>query len=395
MLNTMNLQDEEELEEMSAEKFEALLDEFEQEQPRRGKVVEGEILKIDEDLIFLDVGAKQDAIVPRRDLERLRESDLEEIEEGDRITVSILRTPNRFTSKLLVSISRGLQAADWVRVRRMLANKKAVEVKVVGVNKGGLVVRFGRLRGFVPNSHIPGIGHSASKTQRMAIKQDMVGTKLLVKALEVDRNQNQLVFSASKANSEQIRRILEQLEVGQTINGTVTNIVDFGAFVDLGGVDGLIHISELAWHHVEHPSDVLQEGEEVEVRVLDVDVDRERIGLSRKVLFPSPWESVEERYVVGDLAEVTVRSVKDFGAFAELPDGVQGLIHKSELGITGSASPKDILRPGEKAIVRIIEIESKKQQISFSLRQVSYDEQMAWMHERREESVESEIVDSA
>jgi small subunit ribosomal protein S1 len=391
----MNLDYEEELEETSAEKFEALLDEFVHEPPRRGKIVEGEILKIDEDCIFLDVGAKQDAIVPRGDLERLRESDLEEIEEGDRIHVSILRTPNRFTSKLLVSISRGLQAADWIRARRMLANKKAIEVRAVGVNKGGLVVRFGRLRGFIPNSQIPGIGHSASESQRMASKQEMVGTNLLVKALEVDRNQNQLVFSASKANSEQIRRILEQLEVGRTIKGTVTNIVDFGAFVDLGGVDGLIHISELAWHHVKHPSDVLQEGEEVEVRVLDVDVDRERIALSRKVLFPSPWESVEECYAVGDLAEVTVRRVKDFGAFAELPDGVQGLIHKSELGITGSASPKDILRPGEKAIVRIIEIESQKQQISFSLRQVSYDEQMAWMRERREESVDSESVDSA
>jgi small subunit ribosomal protein S1 len=216
-------------------------------------------------------------------------------------------------------------------------------------------------------------------------KAKMRGDKILVKVLEVEPRRERLVLSERAAKKEQRQRRLSQLDAGEHLTGTVTNIVDFGAFVDLDGVNGLIHLSELSWHWVDHPSDVLEVGQEVEVLVKKVSEERGRISLSRKALLPSPWDDVEARHSVSDLVSGEVTSLADFGAFVALKDGIEGLIHISELGIVGSLTPDSVVQPGETVLARIIEIDAERQRMSLSLNQVTYDEQMNWMAERQSE----------
>ena len=374
-----------------AASFAEMLDEYDYTRPQRGQILDGKILRIEDDAVFMDVGAKRDAIVPHSDLELLNEELINSLETGREIPVYVLRTPVG-DEELLVSINKGLEQQDWDRAEEFIEEDKTVELDVVGYNKGGLLVQFGQLQGFVPNSHVPELRYGGSPAQIESRKAKKVGETLLLKVLEVHQQRRRLIFSAKAAHKEQRKRRLRELEVGSVIEGRVANIVKYGAFVDLGGgVSGLLHVSEMAWHRVEHPSEILSVGDELEVEIQDVDVERERVSLSRKAVMPNPWHTIEERHNIGDLVEGTVTNVEDFGAFVEVQAGVVGLVHVSEIDIYGPATIKDIIRPGDEVLVRILDIDPYEERLSLSLRRVTPEEQIEWMRRHEtEEEVEAE-----
>jgi small subunit ribosomal protein S1 len=372
----------------AAVSFAELLDQYDYTLPQRGQILQGEVLRVEEDAIFMDVGAKRDAIVPHTDLDRLEDDLIQSLKKGAEIPVYVLKTPVG-DEELLVSINKGLEQKDWDRAATLVDQDETLELEVVGYNKGGLLVRFGQLEGFVPNSHVPDLRYGGSQAQVESRKARQVGETLLVKVLEVNQQRRRLIFSAKAAHKEQRKRRLENLEVGSIVDGRVANIVNYGAFVDLGGgVSGLLHVSELAWHRVEHPSKVLSVGEELQVEIQEVDVERERVSLSRKAVLPNPWDTIEERYNIGDLIAGTVTNVEDFGAFVEVQSGVVGLVHVSEIEIFGPATVHDIIRPGDEVLVRIIDIDPYEERLSLSLRRVSSEEQIEWMRQHAEDEGE-------
>lgn len=360
--------------ESSPRPFDKLLDDFGAERPRRGQLMEGEILQIEEDVILMDVGSKRDAVVPRREVDKLNDEQLDNLRVGDQLPIYVLRTPVG-DEQLLVSIDRGLEFEDWQRAKSYLVSEELIELKVTGQNRGGLTVKFGKIRGFVPNTHIPGLGQGARPKDFESLKREKIGTKIFLKVIEADRKRRRLVLSGRAVEKEIRQQRLQELKPGQVVQGRVVHLVEFGAFVDLGGVDGLIHISELEWHHVNHPSDVVDKGDEIEVMVKEVDVDRERIGLSRKALLPSPWDNVKRKYQVGDLVEGDVTNVRQFGAFVMLPEGIEGLIHDSEMGIIGPGFPQDVVSSGDHVQVQVLDIDHNRKRMSLKLKKIMYDEQ--------------------
>ncbi len=362
--------------ESSPRPFDKLLDDFGAERPRRGQLMEGEILQIEEDVILMDVGSKRDAVVPRREVDKLNDEQLDNLRVGDQLPIYVLRTPVG-DEQLLVSIDRGLELEDWQRAKSYLSSEELLELKVTGQNRGGLTVKFGRIRGFVPNTHIPGLGQGARPKDFESLKRKKIGTSVVLKVIEVDRKRRRLVLSGRGVEKEKRQQRLQEIKPGQVIQGRVIHLVEFGAFVDLGGVDGLIHISELEWYHVNHPSEVVDIGDEVEVKIKEVDVDRERIGLSRKALLPSPWDIVQRKYQVGDLVEGEVTNIKQFGAFVMLPEGIEGLIHESEMGIIGPGYPQDVVASGDRVQVQVLDIDLNRKRMSLRLKKVMQDEQVA------------------
>jgi len=367
--------------------FKSLLETFEGKRPRRGQFLKGRILQIEEDAVLMDVGAKRDAVIPRWEIDKLDSEQLENLKPGDQLPVYVLKTPIG-DEHLLVSIERGLEFEDWDRAKACLSSGEVLELEVTGLNRGGLTVQFERIQGFVPNSHIPGLKRGMRNEKRDAFKREKVGAKMALKFIEVNRSQRRLILSGRTAEKEKRMQRLHELDRDQVIQGKVVHIVEYGAFVDLDGVDGLVHISELDWRWVKHPSDVVNIGDEVEVKVKEVDVEGERVSLSRKALLPSPWDTVLKRHKVGDLVEGEVTNVRQFGAFVMLSNGIEGLIQESELGIVGSGHPQDVLSPGEIVIVRIVDIDAERKRMGLSLRQVSYDEQVAWIKEKHESTDE-------
>jgi small subunit ribosomal protein S1 len=376
------------------ETMEQLLDDYDYQPPKRGEFLQGEIIHVDDDSILIDVGAKRDAIVPRNDLSRLAEDDLANLEEGEVMPVRVLRSPS-ISGDLLVSLSKGLAKEDWERAEAMLEGGQEEEFEVVGRNRGGVLVRFGYLEGFVPNSHLPDARSRGDMEALKRVKRESVGEKMLLKVLEVDRKRNRLILSGRAAEKARRKNRLEELEAGQKIKGRVVNLTDFGAFVALGGIDGLIHRSELSWDDIGDPGEVLDIGDEIEVMVKDVDVDRERVSLSRKDLLPSPWDDITQHYSEGDLVEGIVSNVVHFGAFVTLPDGIEGLIHSSEMDIIGPGTPTDVVKSDDPVLVRILSIEPDRHRMALSLKQVSYDEQMEWMEKRRSRAETDEEAGSA
>lgn len=367
-----------------SEQFSELLDEYEYDRPRRGQIVQGEVIRVYEDMILVDIGAKRDAVIPRSDLSNLESQYLEGISQGDKVPVYVERL-GAGDDDLMVSLEKGLMQEDWDLAKKHLESEEVTELQVVGFNKGGLLVEFNRLEGFIPNSHITEIRRGVDRNERDQTKAKMVGSTLDCKVLEVDQHQSRLLFSERDAKQDRRQRRLEELEAGQVISGKVVNIVDFGAFIDLEGIDGLIHISELDWERIDHPSEVVSLGGEVEVKVMEVDAERERVSLSRKARLPSPWERVQEKYKSGDLVQGTVNNVRDFGAFVEIPEGVVGLVHVSEIGFGGSGNPKELVKRGDTVLCRIMEIEPERERMSLSMQRVTYEEQIAWMVENIEE----------
>lgn len=357
-----------------------MLEDYEHVRPHRGQTVQGEVLALTEDTILLDVGAKRDAVVPTRELADLDETLIEDLSIGDQLPVYVTNTSG-YDDELLVSIEKGLEQQDWERAEIYLANEEILELEIIGYNKGGLLVAFGRLDGFVPNSMIPGMPRGLGKNEKNSTKAKMIGTSLQVRLIEVDQSRKRLVLSGSAAAEVRRQERLEELEVGELITGIVSNVVDFGVFVDLDGVDGLIHRSRLSWEKFDHPSDVLQPGEEVEVLIKEVDIERERVGLDRRALLPGPWDEFAKQYQLGDSLEGEVVSVRDFGAFVKLTDDVTGLLHVSELLPGVSHEPEKVLNPGDTILVRIIDIDTEQERVSLSMRRLPEDDIANWVIE--------------
>jgi len=367
--------------------FAELLDQYDYESPQRGQILEGEILSIDENEILVDVGTKRDAIVPRTDLDRLPAEMVESLEVGQKVLVYVLR-PMDNEGNLIVSINKALQQADWERAEHLLETGEVGEAQVVGYNKGGLLATFGRIRGFIPQSHVADIPRSATGDQLRDAKNDMMGQQLKVKVVEVNRERNRLILSEREAQQTVKQQMLENLEVGSIVKGTVVGLVDFGAFVDIGGIDGLIHISNLDRRYVNHPSDVLEIGDEVEVRIDEVDTKNQRISLNRAALMPDPWDHIDETFSVGDLVTGEVTNVADFGVFVALPHHLEGLIHVSEMTSYGAGTPTELIHEGEELLVRIIDIDREQKRIALSLDAVTAEEQERWMHEQMQKQRE-------
>ena len=339
--------------------------EYDYTRPRRGQIREGVILDVGDNDIMVDVGAKQDGVVPRTDLELLDDAYRQSLAVGDRVPVVVLRTQGR-QEGLAVSINKGLQQQDWLRAKDCMESEQVIEAQVVDVNRGGVLVQFGRVRGFVPNSHLTSISRGLRGQRLREAKSELLGQTLHLVVIEVKPRRRRLVLSERQAERQRRERLLQELNEGDVRTGTVANLVNFGAFVDLGGADGLIHISELAWKHVDHPREVLSVGDEVEVYVLSVDREKERIGLSRKRLLPDPWYPVTENLHMGQAAQGTVTNVVDFGVFVDLGEGIEGLIHISEM--PGGDVARASLEPGAPITVRVLKIDYERRRIGLSLR---------------------------
>ncbi|WP_162909493.1 30S ribosomal protein S1 [Aggregatilinea lenta] len=352
--------------------FLTLLEEsFSTEQPGRGDIVTGVILSIDNLGMLVDIGTKRDGVVPRSDLEKLGEDVTFQL--GDEVPVMIVRSEDE-DGNMIVSIAQAKQNEDWLNAEQMLTSEEIVDGFVADANRGGLIVPYGNLRGFIPASHVIDLPRGLNEEERRAHLMSMIGQKISVKVIEVNRRRRRLVLSQREAQRE-IRdaskdALLEELAEGEVRRGRVSGLRDFGAFVDLGGADGLIHISELAWHRVKHPRELLNVGDEIDVFVLRLDQEGRRIGLSLKRLQPNPWSQVDELYHVGQVVEGVVSRVTQFGAFVSLDPGIEALLHASQIADPTPENPAEILREGDTISARIISIESHRQRLGLSIRDV-------------------------
>lgn len=262
---------------------------------------------------------------------------------------------------------------DWQQMKQIMEFDEVIELGVIGYNRGGLLVEWHSLHGFVPASQLTTFPATANSTVRRNALVDMVGTTLKLRVIELNREQNRLILSERAAQVQAGERagILQRLQRGDNISGTITNLCDFGAFVDLGGLEGLIHISELSWGRVGHPTDLLERGQEVQVHVLEIERDAGRIALSLKRLHPDPWATVNERYQIGQIVEGTITNVVDFGAFACIEEGLEGLIHVSELAEGHFLHPRNVVNEGQLVSAKVLSIDSRARRLGLSLRLTS------------------------
>jgi len=358
--------------------FQDFVDHYDVDKPQQGEMLKGTILDIQDSSIVLDVGFKRDAIIPGQDLERVDPEIRDNLSIGDEIFVSVIRTPMG-DDDLLVSLQRGLTYKTWIKADELAQSNERVELEVVDQNRGGLLVAFENLRGFIPNSHIPAIRRGTSTQLAGEIKSEMIGKTLPVKVIEVDQKERRLVFSARVVQKGQREKRLNEIEIDSVVKSRIVNIVDFGVFVDLDGVDGLVHKSEIDWERIPHPSKIFKLGDEIEVKVIGIDKEKERVSLSRKILLPNPWLKHVEKLQVGDLVEGLVVSVLDFGAFIELAEGLQGLVHVSEIGYANTEDPKAVVKKGDPVLVKIMSIDLERERISLSMRRVPISDQMEWI----------------
>ncbi|MGC9360985.1 MAG: 30S ribosomal protein S1 [Anaerolineae bacterium] len=355
-----------------AELWEAVGDEYKTASPERGDILEGTIVRRGDGEILVDVGAKQEALVSSKDLSRMSREELDELQTGSLVKVYVLRPVDR-EGNLLVSINLAKAQEDWITAAELMDEGEVVTVPIESYNKGGLVCKFRSLQGFIPMSQIANL---ARRTKGVAPPEGLevfVGRELRVKIIEVNRRRRRLILSERAARREwraqQREKLLAEIEVGEVREGVVSSLRDFGAFVDLGGMDGLVHISELSWSHVDHPRDVLDVGQEIEVKVIRVDRERERIGLSLKELQPDPWVMAETRFPVGSVVTGVVTHLVDFGAFVEVEPGIEGLVHISELADGTINAPSDVVSEGDELTLLVLNVDSIKHHLGLSLRQ--------------------------
>jgi small subunit ribosomal protein S1 len=370
-----------------------LTEEYNYDRPRRGDLRAGVILKVDERGLIVDLGLKRDGFVPRTDVQRLDEEASSSLEPGQEIEARVVRLEDA-EGNLILSMYQARFEKDWTKARELLESGDAWCGEVVDHNRGGLLVQFNNLRGFVPASHLETSGRrSLSPEERKAEFEAYVGQELTLKVIEVNRNRRRLILSerlaARQLRREHMERLLNDLVEGQVVRGTVRQLRPFGAFVDLGGAEGLIHISELAWRRVRHPSEVLQVNDEIDVYILRLDHERRRIGLSLKRLQPNPWTFVDETYTIDQLVCGRVTNVVDFGAFVALDLGVEGLVHVSELADPPPSDPRELVERGDELVLRILRIDSFRERIALSLKQVSEQERDGWLAQNTQDKTAS------
>jgi small subunit ribosomal protein S1 len=372
------------------EELEKLLDQHDYELPQVGDIRTGYIISMDQQGIMVDLGVKRDGIVPQSDIQKLSDEERAALKVNDEIAVYIVNTEE--TDSLVVSIHLAKLNQDWIDAEALLESGNIVELEIGGYNKGGAIVPFGRLRGFVPASHLTELSPAMNDRKRQQRLAKLRGEKLPLKVIEVDRRRRRLVFSQKDAQKEweekRKQELIDSLNVGDVLKGTISGMRDFGAFVDVGGADGLVHISELAWHRVDHPRDVVKVGDEIDVCVLSLDKQDQRISLSRKKLLPNPWETVEERYEVNQLVEGTITRIVNYGAFAEVEPGIEGLLHLSQLSRGNVERADEVVKEGETHLLRVVSIDRRRQRMGLSLKAVTTTEQIEWMAQRELEKVQ-------
>jgi len=330
-----------------------------------GDIVEGTIVKIDRDEVLLDIGYKSEGVIPAKELSIRHDVDPNEVVHvGDKIEALVLQKEDK-EGRLILSKKRAQYERAWGRIEEVMRSGSTIRGPVIEVVKGGLIVDIG-LRGFLPASLVD--------LRRVRDLHPYVGQEIEAKIIELDRNRNNVVLSRraflEESQSEGRKKFLESLQKGERRKGTVSSIVNFGAFIDLGGVDGLVHVSELSWKHVDHPSEVVQVGQEVEVDVLDVDLERERVSLSLKATQEDPWKEFERKYQAGEIIEGQVTKLVPFGAFVRVAQGIEGLVHISELSEQHVESPEAVLSVGDQVRMKVIEVDVSRRRISLSMRQV-------------------------
>ena len=329
-----------------------------------GDIVEGVVVKVDPEEVLLDIGYKSEGVIPSRELSIKHDVDPNEVVQlGDVIEALVLQKEDQ-DGRLILSKKRAQYERAWGKIEEIHHAESTVTGTVIEVVKGGLILDIG-LRGFLPASLV--------EMRRVRDLHPYVGRELECKVIELDKNRNNVVLSRRKfleeTQSEFRREFLETLEKGEIRKGTVSSIVNFGAFVDLGGVDGLVHVSELSWKHIDHPGEVVEVGQEVEVEVLDVDLDRERVSLSLKSTQEDPWRQFARQHYVGEFIEGNVTKIVPFGAFVKVEDGIEGLVHISELAEVHVEQPEQVVKVGDPVTVKIIDIDDVRRRISLSLKQ--------------------------
>lgn len=350
-------------------------------QPMPGEIREGVIARVTPNEILVDIGAKSEGVISARELERLDQKTRQLLVVGEKVLVYVVQ-PEDENGNILLSLDRAREEKDWRDAEALLSSQQAYEGQVAGFNKGGLIVRVGNVRGFVPASQF-------SLTRRRLSAEGatpeqkwgkMVGEPVHVKVIEVDRGRNRLILSeraaAKESREAQKERLLSEIKEGDILDGRVISLADFGVFIDLGGADGLVHLSELTWKRIAHPKEILGVGQEVRVQVLNVDRDRKRIGLSMKRLEDDPWDVMVSRTKVGQLVRGTITKLTKFGAFAKI-DGaeeLEGLIHVSELADDRVENPRSVVQEGQTLTLRVVKIDAEKRRIGLSLKKVASSE---------------------
>src|SRR5881275_54314 len=336
---------------------------------QEGDVVTGHVVRIDNDEVLVDIGYKSEGVIPSHELSiRKSVNPADEVSLGEEVDALVLTKEDQ-DGRLILSKKRARFEKAWRRIEAAADSGEPVEGQVIEVVKGGLIIDLG-VRGFLPASLVD--------IRRVPNLDEYMGQKIETKVIELNRSRNNVVLSRRAVLEEQRKedreRILDRLQPGEVVEGTISNIVDFGAFVDLSGIDGLIHISELSWSHVNHPSEVLSVGDTVRVKVLDIDRDRQRISLGLKQTQEDPWQRVLNEYKEGDVVEGKVTKIVAFGAFVQILPGVEGLVHISELAQHHVESPAEVVRPGDELKVKILEVDDSRRRLSLSVKRVEGQE---------------------
>jgi small subunit ribosomal protein S1 len=342
--------------------------------PQAGEIRKGHIASVSPSQVLVSIGAKSEGLVSGRELEQLSAKEREALEVGQEVYVYVV-SPEDANGNVVLSLKRAQEQISWDTVEKLLEDNNIVESRIIGFNKGGLIASVEGLRGFVPSSQVSALRRTQSTGDTPEQRwQKMVGQPISVRVIEVDRERRRLILSEKAASAETRQsikeRVLEELQEGEVHTGRVTSIANFGAFINVNGADGLVHLSEISWDHIEHPREALEVGQEVKVKVINIDREKKRIGLSIRALLNDPWKERLEKYSVGQLVEGVITRLTKFGAFARLEGDIEGLIHISEISESRIEHPKEVLKEGDVKTLRVIRIDPEQHRIGLSLRKV-------------------------
>jgi small subunit ribosomal protein S1 len=338
--------------------------------PQFGDVIDGTLMRVDRDELLVDIGSKSEGVIPAREFSTLSDDERQALKVGNTVLVFVTQPENQ-DGVAILSIDRARQEKSWRVLQQTADDNEVIEAEVVNYNKGGLLVNLDGVRGFVPASQVTEIS-GGDDAQKQADMARLIGRKLNLKIIEINRHRNRLILSERQAlqerRDEMKEKLIEELTEGEVRRGRVSSICDFGAFVDVGGADGLVHLSELSWSRVRHPSEMLQIGQEVDVFVLGINAEERKIALSIKRTQPEPWSWVDTKYEVNQLVIGRVTQLANFGAFARIEDGIEGLVHVSELSEARISHPRQYVSEGQDLLLRIIRIDPQRRRMGLSLR---------------------------
>lgn len=361
--------------------FDELLDRyFPKKALRRGEIIDGKVMEKGDDGLLVNIGYKAEGIVPSKEMRTLGEDGLDQIGLGDEVIAYVLNPESRNGSALL-SIDRARGEQGWRILEKYLEGNEPVKGTIIGSNRGGAVVEAEGVQGFIPLSQLIGPARELYVPGGEPPKEGFVGMEVEFKIIELNRRRNRAIFSERSAlqawKQQQKERLVKEINEGDVRRGTVSGISNFGVFVDIGGADGLIHVSELSWESVKSPGDLLSVGQELDVFILRVDQENLKIGLSLRRLTPEPWKMIEDKFQVGDVVNGKITKITNFGAFARIDGGIEGLIHISEISTETVNHPKDVVNEDDQLDLRIIRIEPERRRLGLSMKQVNNEEYVA------------------